>query len=111
MDYIVKNQLDNTSERIIQSYFMIGLNISNIKKFNEEENDLEFLQNIDFYKSKDVIKNPIFRPNTNEKWQAINSTSWLRLKYNKVYDMPITGLKIIDCEFLNSEYLVSYNYF
>ena len=100
------NNDDNNLGRIIQSYFMVGLNERKITKYNDEDNHLEFLQKIDIYKSQVTIKQSIFRPNANEKWQAINQNTWLRLEYNTVYNKPITGLKIIDCEFLGNDFLV-----
>lgn len=99
-------QIDNDNTRIVQSFFAVGLNAAKITKYCDEENHLEFLQKIDIYKSQVLIKTPIFRPKTNEKWQAINKNTWLRLEYNNSYDRPITGLKIIDCEILSDDFLV-----
>lgn len=92
--------------RVIQSFFMGGLNEQKITKYRDEDNQLEFLQKIDIYKSQIAIKTSVFRPNKHEKWQAINKNTWLRMEYNLAYEKPITGLKIIDCEILNDQYLV-----
>jgi len=98
---------DNDNSRIIQSFFIVGLNEGKTTKYNDEDSQMEFLQKIDIYKSKVLIKQQIFRPNKNEKWQAINKSTWLRLEYNNLYDKPITGLKIIDCEILSDDFLVN----
>lgn len=98
--------LNSDNGRIIQSFFMVGLNEAKITKYCDEDNQMEFLQKIDIFKSQVLIKTPVFRPNKNEKWQAINKNTWLRLEYNNAYEKPITGLKIIDCEILSEDYLV-----
>lgn len=100
------NNYDENNGRVIQSFFMVGLNEVKITKYNDEDNQTEFLQKIDIYKSQVVIKTPVFKPNKNEKWQAINKNTWLRLEYNNTYEKPITGLKIIDCEKLSEDFLV-----
>ena len=99
--------LNKDNGRIIQSFFMVGLNEAKITNYCDEDNQLDFLQKIDIYKSQVEIKTPIFRPNKNEKWQAINKNTWLRFEYNSSYEKPITGLKIIDCEILSEDYLVT----
>ncbi len=100
--------VDNCSnnERIIESFFMVGLNEAKKTKYCDEDNQIDFLQKIDIYKSQVVIKTPIFRPSKNEKWQAINNNTWLRLEYNNCYEKPITGMKIIDCEIFSEDFLV-----
>lgn len=98
--------INNDNGRIIQSFFTVGLNEAKITKYCDEDNKSQFLQKIDIYKSQVVIKTPIFRPIKNEKWQAINKNTWLRLEYNESYEKPITGLKIIDCDILSEDYLV-----
>ena len=92
--------------RIIQSYFMVGLRENKIKKYHDEENEIDFLQKIDILKSETLIKVQIFKPKLNEKWQAINKNTWLRCEYNNSYSKPITGLKIIECQ-IHDEYLVN----
>jgi hypothetical protein len=89
---------ENEMGRIIQSYFMIGLKENKITKYHDEENELEFLQKIDLYITVEKIKVPIFKPKSNEKWQAISKNAWLRCEYNNTYSQPITGLKIIECQ-------------
>ncbi len=102
---------DVNNGRIINSFFMVGLNEKKITKYRDEETQMEYLQKIDIFLSNVAIKKSIFKPNKNEKWQAINKNTWLRLEYNSIYEKPITGLKIIECEVLSSEFLVNFHHY
>jgi hypothetical protein len=96
---------ENEIGRIIQSYFMVGLRKEKITKYHDEENEIDFLQQIDMMITDVKIKIPIYKPNAREKWQALNKTTWLRCEYNNIYSKPITCLKIIDCQ-IHENYLV-----
>lgn len=100
---------ENEIGRIIQSYFMVGLREDKITKYHDEENEIDFLQKIDFLITDEKIKEPIFKQNPNEKWQAINKKTYFRCEYNNIYSSPITGLKVIECE-IHEEFLVRFFY-
>jgi hypothetical protein len=91
---------ENKNGKIIQSYFMVGLKENKITKYHDQENELEFLQNIDMLITQENINIPVYKPKSNEKWQAINKNTWLRCEYSNSYTKPITGLKIIECQIL-----------
>ena len=92
--------------KIIKSFFIIGLNESLIQKYEEEENPPRFTQDIDIF-VKDLPHN--YKPqNDDEKWILIikEKNVWLRIKYSNNYNSPITDLQLIECDYESPEYLL-----
>ena len=99
------NEIDERN-KIIKSFFVIGLNESLIRKYEEDSSPPRFVQDIDIL-IKELPKN--YTPeNTDEKYILLNDKKnvWLRIKYSENYNSPITDLQIATCEFESNEYLL-----
>jgi len=92
--------------KIIKSFFVIGLNESLIRKYEEETNPPRFVQDIDIL-VKELPKNYISE-NNDEKYILLNEKKnvWLRIKYSENYNSPITELQIAECDYESKEYLL-----
>ena len=101
----MKNELDER-DKIIKSFFVIGLNESLIRKYEEDSNPPRFVQDIDIY-IKELPKNYKSTDN-DEKYILLNEKKnvWLRIKYSENYNSPITDLRIAECEYESNEYLL-----
>ena len=99
------NEIDERN-KIIKSFFVIGLNENLIRKYEEDSNPPRFVQDIDIL-VKDLPKN--YSPeNQDEKYILLNEKKhvWLRIKYSENYNSPITDLQIAACDFESNEYLL-----
>ena len=99
------NEVDERN-KIIKSFFVIGLNENLIRKYEEDSNPPRFVQDIDIL-VKDLPKN--YSPeNQDEKYILLNEKKhvWLRIKYSENYNSPITDLQIAACDFESNEYLL-----
>ena len=101
----MKNELDER-DKIIKSFFVIGLNESLIRKYEEDSNPPRFVQDIDIL-IKELPKN-YKSDNDDEKYILLNEKKnvWLRIKYSENYNSPITDLQIAACEYESNEYLL-----
>ena len=99
------NELDDRN-KIIKSFFVIGLNESLIRKYEEDSNPPRFVQDIDIF-VKDLPKK-YTSENSDEKYILLNEKKhvWLRIKYSENYNSPITDLQIAECDYESSEYLL-----
>ena len=99
------NEVDERN-KIIKSFFVIGLNESLIRKYEEDSNPPRFVQDIDIF-IKDLPKH--YSPeNKDEKYILLNEKKhvWLRIKYSENYNSPITDLQIAECDYESKEYLL-----
>ena len=99
------NEVDERN-KIIKSFFVIGLNENLIQKYEEDSNPPRFVQDIDIL-VKDLPKN--YSPESkDEKYILLNEKKhvWLRIQYSENYNSPITDLQIAACDFESNEYLL-----
>ena len=92
--------------KIIKSFFIIGLNESLIQKYEDNGETPMYIQYIDiFIKDLPYDYKP---PNNDEKWLLIikENNVWLRIKYTYEYKSPITDFKVVDCDYESPEYLL-----
>ena len=92
--------------KIIKSFYIIGLNKSLIQQYNDNIKPPTFIQEIDIF-IKDIPYD--YKPlNENEKWILLieEKNAWLRIKYNNDYINPITDLIIAKCDYESPEYLL-----
>ena len=110
--YNHKESMDS-SVHVINNFVTISINpnIVPIKKFKED--NPQFITRIDIIKSNYTGNEGVLEPQKGkERWLRLstNGNFWLRMfisnKYNKE-SPPITSIKHIECEELNSEYIVS----
>ena len=92
--------------KIIKSFFIIGLNESLIQKYEDNGEAPIYIQYIDI-----LIKDLPYDykpPNNDEKWLLIikENNVWLRIKYTYEYKSPITDFKVVDCDYESPEYLL-----
>ena len=92
--------------RIIQSFCIVGLNETKITKYDEDLKPPTFIQKIDIIKKNLLLTRNIYEPRQNEKWHSISKEFWLRVEFNQTYEKPITGIKVIECDYESPEYLV-----
>jgi hypothetical protein len=94
--------------KVIKTFCVVGLDEKKITKYREEDNANRFVQNIDIVQKDMKLNMDELRPNETEKWSILNKSSnfWLRVQYSKVYSEPITGIKVIECEYESPEFLV-----
>ena len=92
--------------KIIKSFFVIGLNQSLIQKYEEEKNPPRFVQDIDIFVK--ALPRNFISENNDEKYILLNEKNnvWMRLKYCDNYNSPITDLKIAECDYESPEYLL-----
>ena len=92
--------------KIIKSFFVIGLNESLIRKYEEDSNPPRFVQDIDIYIKE--LPNNFKSENKDEKYILLNEKKhvWLRIQYTENYNSPITDLQIAACEYESKEYLL-----
>ena len=92
--------------KIIKSFFIIGLNESLIQKYEDNGETPIYIQYIDIF----IKELPYdYKPaNKDEKWLLIikENNVWLRIKYSYEYYSPITDFKIVDCDYESPEYLL-----
>ena len=92
--------------KIIKSFYIIGLNKSLIQKYNDNEMPPTFIQEIDIF-VKDIPYD--YKPlNEDEKWILLikENNVWLRIKYNNNYATPITDFIMAECDYESPEYLL-----
>ena len=101
----MESEIDERN-KIIKSFFVIGLNTSFVKKYDEEKNPPRFIQDMDIF-IKELPYN-YKSPNNDEKWILLirEKNAWLRIKYSQNYNTPITGLQLAECEYESPEYLL-----
>ena len=92
--------------KIIKSFCIVGLKDSLIKKYDDDNEKVRFIQNIDI-----LIKNlPYsYKPsNENENWILLikEKNVWLRIKYNYEYANPITDFKFVECAYESPDYIL-----
>ena len=100
------NEIDERN-KIIKSFFVIGLNESMIRKYEEEEeSSTRFVQDIDIL-VQDLPKH-YTSENSDEKYILLNEKKhvWLRIKYSLNYHSPITDLQIAECDYESKEFLL-----
>ena len=101
------------SNKIINSFYVVGINEIKLQKYNNTNfNDelLRFIQKIDILHTNFIIKNDRFdRPN--ETWlRVINSPNfWLRFQYTDYYTEPITDLRISECDYHSSDNFILFS--
>ena len=91
--------------KIIKSFFIIGLKDTLIQKYDDNEN-IKFVQNVDIF-IKDLPYN--FKPsNEEEKWKLLikEKNVWLRIKYTYEYKTPITDFLLAECFYDSPEYIL-----
>ena len=99
-----------TPNKIIKSFFVVGINEIKLQKYNLNNNDeqiMRFIQKIDIINTNLNIK--IDRYDTpNIKWLRVinNSNFWVRFQYTNNYTNPITDLRIQQCDYYNEEYIL-----
>ena len=102
--------------KIIKTFCVVGLDEKKITKYREEDNVTQFVQNIDIVQKDMKLNMEVLNPKDNEKWCVLNKTNhfWLRVQYSKTYSEPVTGIKVIECEYepKGCDYLVNnaFNY-
>ena len=92
--------------KIIKSFYVIGLNESLIQKYDDNAKTPCFVQDMDIL-VKDLPHN--YKPlNEDEKWILLikEKNVWLRIKYNNNYVSPITELIMVECDYESPEYLL-----
>ena len=99
------NEVDERN-KIIKSFFVVGLNENLIRKYEEETNPPRFVQDIDIL-VKELPKHYI-PESDDEKYILLNEKKnvWLRIKYSSNYNTPITDLQIAECDYESNEYLL-----
>ena len=91
--------------KIIKSFFIIGLKDTLIQKYDDNEN-IKFVQNVDIF-IKDLPYN--YKPsNEEEKWKLLikEKNVWLRIKYTYEYKTPITDFLLAECFYDSPEYIL-----
>ena len=93
-------------KKIIKSFLVIGLNDSLIQKYEDKGESPLFVQIIDIF-----IKNLPYdykSPNEDEDWILLikEKNAWLRIKYSYEYNVPITDLIVVDCDYESPEYIL-----
>jgi len=99
------NEIDERN-KIIKSFFVIGLNENLIRKYEEDTSPTRFVQDIDVL-IQDLPKNYISE-NIDEKYILLNEKKhvWLRIKYSQNYNSPITDLQIAECDYESKDFLL-----
>ena len=99
------NELDERN-KIIKSFFVIGLNTLFIKKYEEEKKPPRFTQDIDIF-IKELPYN-YKSPHNDEKWILLikEKNAWLRIKYSDNYSSPITDLQLAECIYESPDFLL-----
>ena len=99
---------NDNEEKIIKSFFVVGLDELKLQKYNDEIS-LRYIQNVDILTIKLSTKNDRY-DRKSEKWLRVskNSNTWFRIQYTDKYSDPITELKIGEClyEPENDNYLL-----
>ena len=92
--------------KIIKSFFVVGLNPAKLNNYNEENDEEKapkYIENIDILIKKISTKENTFNRDNKfeEKWYRVikDSDTWLRVKFSKEYNKPITDFKIIGCNY------------
>ena len=102
----MKETIDQKN-KIIKSFCVIGLNPDQLNNYYDDEKPNSYVQNIDLLvKKMPTTKNILtFGKEKEEKWYRVmkDSDTWLRVKYTKRYDNPITDFKIMGCKYDDSE--------
>ena len=96
--------INEEKNKIIKSFFIIGLDEFLIQKYEDNEKSVKFIQEIDIL-IKDLPSNYV-PPNKDEKWMQIRNNAWLRMKYTNEYKSPITDFLIVSCDYESPEYLL-----
>ena len=101
----MSNELDERN-KIIKSFFVIGLNESLIRKYENDSNPSRFVQDMDILIKE--LPNNFKSENKDEKYILLNEKKhvWLRIQYTENYNSPITDLQIAACEYESKEYLL-----
>lgn len=84
--------------KIIKSFYTVGLNEEQPTLYNEDDKPNLYIQNIDILIKKISINKNTYTKNQ-EKWLRIlkDTDSWFRIQYSHDYHTPITDFKIIGC--------------
>ena len=91
-----------TLNKIINSFYVVGINEMNIQKYNDsninDESSLYFIQKMDIINTNINIKKDVYNE-SNQKWIRLNASNiWLRLHYSDCYTDPITDLRFQECD-------------
>lgn len=98
------------AEKAIKSFAVVGVNETEPTHYYSTKE--KYIERIDIIKTKvDTDKTKIHVSDL-EKWYRISHTIqglWMRIFYTYTYSRtktPITSIKLIECDHLNSEYIV-----
>lgn len=108
------NELESNLKKVVSSFCVVGLDSSHIHHNRIVDHKL-YIERIDIIKHKTtVMDNQILLQDGFEKRLRImpNGDYWMRILFTDVYsnsitNSPITSIKLVECEILNNDYIVS----
>lgn len=105
-----RKSLLNKVEKAIKSFAVIGIDENEPTHYYT--NKEKYIERIDIIKTKIDTDKTKLNVSDLEKWYRVSHTIqglWMRIFYTYTYSKtrsPITSIKLIECDHLNSEYIV-----
>ena len=101
---------NKTLNKIINSFYVIGINELKLQKYNtpniNDEQTFHFIQKMDILNTDADIKKSEY-DKLEQRWIKLNTSNyWLRLEYSDNYTDPITDLRIQECDYYLEENLL-----